>query len=56
MGAKEKLNSVHIIGGLGMAGLLGLMTGSWAVFAVAGAVLIGAAIHSGEIRGKGGRR
>jgi hypothetical protein len=56
MGARHELNKVHIIGSLGVAGILGLASGSWAVFVIAGAVLIGAAIYAGEIRGKGGRR
>ena len=55
MGARHELNKVHVLGGLGLAGLLGLGSGFWVVFAVAGAVLIGAAIYSGEIRGKGGK-
>ena len=54
MGARRDLNSIYTLGALGIAGFLGLATGSWAVFAVAGAVLIGAAIHSGNIRYKGG--
>lgn len=56
MGARSELNKFHVIGSLGLAGLLGLATGSWAVFAVAGAALIGTALYTGEIRGKGRRR
>ena len=56
MGARHKLNKVHVIGSLGLAGLLGLATGSMAVFVVAGAVMIGAAIYTGDIRGGKGRR
>ncbi len=52
MGAREKLNGHHIVGALGLAGLLGLMTGSFAVFVIASIVMIGASIHSGEIRSK----
>ena len=54
MGARHELNSIHTLGALGAAGFLGLVTGSWTVFAVAGAVLMGAAIHNGNIRYKGG--
>ena len=50
MGARQKLNEHHVIGVLGVAGFLGLATGSWTVFAVTGTVLIGAAIYSDEIR------
>jgi hypothetical protein len=56
VGARHELNRVHFIGSLGFAGLLGLATGSWAVFAIVGAVLIGASLANGEIRGKGRRR
>ena len=56
MGAREKLNRIHVIGSLGLAGLLGLATGSVAVFVIAGAVMIGASVCTGEIRGKGKRQ
>jgi len=52
VGAREKLNRVHFIGGLGLAALLGLATGSVAVFVIAGAVMIGASVCTGEIRAK----
>jgi hypothetical protein len=56
VGARQKLNRHHILGSLSLAGLLGLATGSWAIFAIAGAVMIGVSICTGEIRGKGGRQ
>ncbi len=56
MGARQELNRVHLIGSLGLAGLMGLATDSWAVFAVVAAVLIGAAIWNREIRGKSRRQ
>ena len=56
MGAREKLNRVHVIGGLGLAALLGMATGSVAVFVIAGTVMIVASVCTGEIRGKGGKR
>ena len=52
MGARQELNKVHVIGSLGAAGLLGLLTGSFAVFVVASAVMIGASVCTGGIRGK----
>ena len=55
MGAREKLNSTHLVGAVGAAGLLGLVTGSWVLAVLAGAVLVGAAIHSGDVRFKGRR-
>ena len=56
MGAREKLNRVHAIGSLGVAALLGLASGSVAIFVLAGVVMIGVSVYAGEIRGKGGRR
>jgi hypothetical protein len=56
MGARNELNKVHIVGSLGLAGLLGLVTGSVAVFVVASAVMIGASVCTGGIRGRGGAR
>ena len=55
MGARHKINEFHIIGSLAAAGFLGLITGSLTVFILASAVLIGAAIHSGDIRYKSQR-
>ncbi len=55
MGAREKLNTHHIVGAACLAGLLGLVTGSWLLAVLAGAVLVGAAIHSGDVRFKGRR-
>ena len=53
MGARQKLNQAHVNGALIVAGILGLVTSSWTVFFIAGAVLIGLAVHSGGIRSKG---
>lgn len=50
MGARHELNKFHILGGIGVAGVFGLATGSWAVFTVTGVVLIGTSLCSGEIR------
>jgi len=55
VGAREKLNSVHILGAMGIAGLLGLATGSWTVAVIAGAVIVGMSLHKGDIRFKGRR-
>ena len=55
MGARQKLNSHHVLGALCVAGFLGLVTGSMAVFVIAGAVMIGASIYAGDVR-PGGRR
>jgi len=55
VGAREKLNSIHILGAVGAAGLLGLITGSWAVAAITGALIVGLSVHKGDIRIKGRR-
>jgi hypothetical protein len=55
VGAREKLNSIHILGAVGAAGLLGLITGSWVVAALTGAVIFGLSLHKGDIRLKGRR-
>jgi hypothetical protein len=50
MGARQELNKIHIVGSFGVAAILGLLTGSVAVFVIAGAALIGAALCTEEIR------
>lgn len=50
MGAREKLNTFYILGTIGVAGLLGLATGSWALAIVAGTVMVGLSLHKGDIR------
>ena len=54
MGARQDLNTIYIFGSVGLAGLLGLATGSLTLFVIASAVMIVAAIDSGGIRGKSG--
>ncbi len=44
MGARNELNKVHIVGSLGAAGILDLLTGSVAVFVIASAAMIGGAL------------
>jgi hypothetical protein len=41
MGARKDLNVIHLFGALTLAGIFGLATDSWSVFAIAGALLIG---------------
>ena len=50
MGAKKKLNSAAVCGALGVAALIGALTGSWIAFWLASAVLVATAVHSGDIR------
>jgi hypothetical protein len=56
MGARRKLNEAHVVGSLGLAGFLGFVTGSWLVFAMAGASLLAASLATGDIRPGKGRR
>jgi hypothetical protein len=50
MGAKQKLNVAVFNGALVFAGLAGLLTQSWTVFAVVLALMVGAAFLAGDIR------
>ena len=48
--AKHKLNSAHVHGVLVIAGFLGLVTGSWLIFALAAGALVFTSIQDGSIR------
>ena len=50
MGAKRKLNSAAINGALGVAALIGAVTGSWGVFWLASAVLVASSVYCRDIR------
>jgi hypothetical protein len=50
MGARSKLNGAYLNGALLIAGLVGGVTGSWALFGVALAGLLVSDIVSGSIR------
>ena len=56
MGARTKLNEVNVLGSLAVAGAVGILTGSWTVFLVTGALLVAAGVYSGDIRPSKGRR
>jgi hypothetical protein len=57
MGARTTLNGIYMSGALAVAAVLGWATGSWGVFIISLAVLIGANVHAGRIRpGRRGRR
>jgi hypothetical protein len=56
VGARDELNKHHILGAIGLAAIVGTLTGSWTVFVVAAATMIGVSLYSREIRPrKGGR-
>ncbi len=50
MSAKHKLNAAYFLGSLLIAGLIGAITRSWVVFALALAGTLIAAYHSGHLR------
>jgi hypothetical protein len=57
MGARTTLNSVYLMGALFVAAILGGATGSWVIFAVSLAIIVGVSLHAGRIRpGRRGRR
>ena len=50
MSAKHKLNQFHLLGSVLMAGLIGGVTGSWAVFWVTLVGFLVARYHAGDMR------
>jgi hypothetical protein len=50
MGAKQKLNSIHITSAVAAAAVIGGAAQTWGVFAVVLSVLLLAKYHSGAIR------
>jgi hypothetical protein len=56
MGARQKLNALYVQGGLILAAIVGVLAGSWVVFALTSAVLIGLGLHGGELRPRRRRR
>lgn len=50
MGARQRLNSIHINIAVVISAIIGLACQSWAVFFVCCLVLIGLGVHSGDIR------
>jgi len=48
--SREKLNSMHIAGAIGIAAIFAGVTGSWLIFVLIAAGLISAGIATGEIR------
>jgi hypothetical protein len=50
MSAKHKLNAAYFQGALLVAGLVGALADSWAVFVIALIALLLAAYHAGDLR------
>jgi 1,4-dihydroxy-2-naphthoate octaprenyltransferase len=56
MSARQKLNQACLSGALTVAAILGAVAQSWLVFFIAGALLIAAAVYTGDVRLHGRRR
>lgn len=50
MGAKKKLNSANVVGALMVSALIGMLFGSWAIFAITSGVLVASGLYNGDIR------
>ena len=50
MGARTKLNQIHLLGAVGIAAIVGVLVQSWVAFFIAVAVLVGGAIYAGDVR------
>jgi len=48
--SRDKLNSIHLLGAIGIAALLAVVAGSWPLFLFVAVALIVASIFTGEIR------
>ena len=48
--SQDKLNASHLIGSIGVAGLFAALAGSWPLFILIAAALIGASTATGQIR------
>jgi len=50
MSAKHKLNAMNFCGSLVVAGVIGLVTGSFTIFVIALLALLAAGYYSGDLR------
>ena len=56
MNARRKLNHLHLIGDILLAGIVGLLLQSWLACFLALAVLLGLDLYAGQIRPQGNSR
>jgi hypothetical protein len=56
LSARKKLNCLNTLGAIAVAAIVGGLTGSWLVFFIAAALLIGGAIYVGNVRINSRRR
>lgn len=50
MGSRQKLNQLHLMGDVVLAGVVGAVVNSWLAFFVALAILVVLDVHAGAIR------
>ncbi len=50
MGAREKLNTVAVVGNLLIAGFAGLIFDSWLIFLIVGGLVMAVSLDDGNIR------
>lgn len=48
--SRDKLNSFHLMGSIGIAATVAAVSGSWLLFLLVAVALITAAVISGEVR------
>lgn len=48
--SRDKLNSLHLLGSIGIATLIAVLAKSWILFVVIAGALVFASLYSGEIR------
>jgi len=48
--SRDKLNSIHLLGAIGIAAIVAAISGSWLLFPLVCAALIGASVITGEVR------
>lgn len=48
--SRDKLNAAHLLGSVGIAAIFAAIAGSWPLFIVVTAALIGCSLLTGEIR------
>ena len=48
--SRDKLNAVHFAGSIGIAAIFAALAGSWPLFIVVAAALVGTSLFTGEIR------
>ena len=54
--SRDKLNAVHLLGSIGLAAMFAALAGSWPLFVIVAAALVGTSLFTGEIRPSKRRR